>query len=1644
LKVPDKRYDPKAIEPKYAEFWRKTRAYERSRKQRSKGKEFFFVDGPPYANGPVHMGTARNKALKDAMLRFRRMQGLNVRDQPGFDMHGLPVEIQIEKALGLERKKQIDEGGVDKFIMRCRELAESNQKQMAGEFADLGIWMDWTAPYLSSSNEYIESAWWTFKKLHSGELLFSEERAVPWCPRCETALSEQEITYAAETGDSIFFKLPLRGKRDEYLLIWVTCPWTVIGNLAVAVNPDFNYAKVKIRKGGKVETLYILEDNVEAMANATGIEAYEMTETLKGDRLVGLQYFHPLMADVPYLKEVKGEWVHKVVPSSKVTRNHTGLAHVAPGFSSEDFEIAKVHGLPAFSPVDERAIFTTESGLKYAGKTLAEASKQVVTDLASMRFLLHAGQSTHRQGTCWRCRTPLLHRASKQWFVKTSAAREKMMRGIKAINWAPPYAGSSNVYSFADKARDWCVSRQRYWGIPLPVWECITDMCGHVEVIGSVKDIKNAAGFRDGMDLHRPALDGVRLDCPKCGGAMKRVPDVLDVWFDASVATWAQLGYPTKRDEFKRWWPCDWVTEAHDQTKGWLYVQIAASSLVFDRMPYKSALVHGWICDQSGKPMSKTLGNAVSPMEAIENHGRDALRLYLIGKVAPWEDIRYNPEDVHKSSKFLNTLWSVYRFAASYMRMDAYDIETKLEIVQKNLTAEDRWVLSRLEMLKDTMASEMQAQSMHKALGAVEKFIIEDVSRWYLKLVRERAWSDGKPEDKRALYWTLSELLVTISKLLAPFIPYLAEEIYQNVDGKLVSVHMSDWPASVKERHDPKLEEQMQAVREITAAANQARQLVGHKLRWPVKRITIEVKDQKITEAIQTFEQVIKKQANTKEIEVVPSGHEWAGLEIQVHPNPNVIGKAYKLWESKIARMLEIRPAKKIKADIEKGVYKLGIEGQLIDILPEMVTFTTKLPSNIVRGEIKGGSVFVNVEVDEEIHAEGLARDVIRRIQEMRKDIEMDVEDFARVSVSAGDEVQPSLERWEDTILSETRCSELAFGVDVEEEYVVEWPIDGHPVVLGVTPVRMKASIEEFMKVPGIEKALAVSMFTSGYPTLESVTQATKEDALKIPGMSHAVIRGIHDWIEMPDALKISTEITCPICDKTLGQGAVECPRCGAGLIPGEGSDGDGDLEGELTSALEETLSEEDNAPSQTKVAERGRKLLEVIEDMRKTSPAEQRDDALADLAKDLDRAPSQAHEPEVVTTPAAKPEPAPAPLQIVTVPAVLPEPEAQEEAMPLAMESFVQAVTEGASVSKQVAKSLYLAGYDTVEKLGAASEDELRRVEKVGKVTARKVVEAFSTKSKPETQMCSLCNAIVSLSAKKCPRCGTQFEGDDDEQETKMIEKQMKTAEALDKKLSYKPEDPNLLYSKAMTVLEQGNTDDARQLLRAALDKDPNHRRAREALDSLSPKNDLIVEAKEAQASREPEPEEIPSDSGSNGAEQKGNERNRKTSGKAAHAEEEPTERELDLKDGFTYLVREGRSLQAYKLLKKYIESGRKGFCVTRNFPEKIREMYGLGDTPILWLSNVGTKDSVRPKDLEKLSLSLEQFLAKQGGIILLDGLEYLITNNSFITVLRLIQSLRDQVAINRSILVMPVNPDTMSSNELNNLEKEVDLVLS
>jgi len=502
-----KDYNTVAIEANINSFWSRTQAYKRSENARSQGKKFYFMDGPPYTTGSIHLGTAWNKILKDAIIRFKRLQGFDVRDQPGFDMHGLPIEVKVEQSLGIKNKKEIKELGLETFVNTCRDYGIDFQEKMTEQFKALGVWMDWDDPYLSIDNTYIENAWWTLKKLHSKDLLTRANRVVPWCPRCETALAKSEIEYKELKDPSIYLKFPIRGRRDEYIIVWTTLPWTIPGNLAIAVNPDYEYARVNIRVGGRKETLIVLEEKVQELAQATNIDAYEIIETVKGKELKGLEYFHPLMADIPFQKSATGEHVHKVITAKSVTKGHTGCVHIAPGMGTEDFTIGMDHNIPLFCPIDESGKFTNAVSSKYAGKDVREANETLVPDLKAMRFILHETTEEHRYGHCWRCHTPIVYRTTEQWFLRVTEVKDQLLKAVKRIKWTPGWAGSSRQYEWVKNAKDWCISRQRYWGIPMPVWECLTDVCGHLEVVGSVKELSKSNSYKKGMDLHKPWIE---------------------------------------------------------------------------------------------------------------------------------------------------------------------------------------------------------------------------------------------------------------------------------------------------------------------------------------------------------------------------------------------------------------------------------------------------------------------------------------------------------------------------------------------------------------------------------------------------------------------------------------------------------------------------------------------------------------------------------------------------------------------------------------------------------------------------------------------------------------------------------------------------------------------------------------------------------------------------------------------------------------------------------------------------------------------------------------------------------------------------------------------------------------------------------
>jgi len=1392
-------YNPSELEKRVREYWKETNAYRKTKELRATGPDYYFVDGPPYTTGAIHLGTSWNKTLKDTYIRFKRMQKFNVRDQPGFDMHGLPIEVKVEQSIGVKTKKEIEEYGIDRFVSTCKSFALDFQKRMTEQFKELGIWMDWDNPYLTISSNYIEAAWWTLKRAYDKGMLAPANRVLTWCPRCETALAEAEIEYRDEKDPSIYVRFPLKDDENVSLLIWTTTPWTLPGNMAVAVHPDFRYAKVRFSKADGTDTIIVLESLVEQVGDLGGYDHYEIVDLIEGDDLIGLEYLSPFLNDIEYQRQATGKWVHRVIPSSTVAAENTGLVHIAPGHGPEDFELGKEFHLEPFCPVDETGKFTKDLPAKYAGMNVKEANKHIIEELKEQGLMYSVGTIVHRYGHCWRCDSGVIYRNTSQWFLKITQIKNLMLEEIDKIRWTPDWAGSSREYDWTVNARDWCISRQRYWGIPLPIWSCA---CGEIKVIGSTAELEKGDGYRKDMELHRPWIDAVTFKCPHCGKSMKRVLDVLDVWFDSGVASWAQLGFPKSRTEFDKWWPCKWITEAHDQTRGWFYSQLAAGCIAFDRSPYESVLMHGWVLDPNGQPMSKSRGNVIEPEKVIKDYGADALRFYLMRTNAPWEDTSFQWEGVKNARKTLNILWNVVNFATTYMTIDNFDPSSvSLDTLKAYMRPEDRWMISRTEKMKNEVTKHLNSYELHKACRIMEDFILEDLSRWYIRLIRDRMWKEEGDTDKLAAYKVLHEALSSLTRIMAPFCPHISEEIFQYLEGSKESVHMLDWPVADTTKLDERLEQSMATTQQLVELVTKERQSRNIKLRWPMKRIIVRAANNDSLEAMKALESVILSQANVKLIEYVMPGQEWAEIQLSAVPNPNAIGKVYRQWSSKIAVLLKSRPAKQIRECIEKGSYSLGIEGQMIKIEANMVSFTTSLPPNVAGVSFTGGDLYMDFEITPEIEAEGFARELIRRVQQSRKDMKLHVEEFVRVEVKAPAKLEEYFKVWREHIMSETRCRQMDFTDQVKGDHVASWEVEGEHLEVGLTSLHFKEAMDQLLVITGLSQAAAIALIEAGYRTLNDLKPLSEDQLSNIEGLNKAEAKKVAHFLSR----------------KEVAEG-------GGALAAGE------------------------------------------------------------------------------------------APGSIVAMP----------------KEKLVPYLLRIPRMNEVKADMFYDAGFDNIDKIKVATKEDLRKVKGMGEKTVEEIVQYASRGGFETTVKCESCGSEVPPDKLACPTCNTKVRIEHAEEEEK-------------------PEGPARL---APSI-------------------------------------------------------------------------------------------EIELEKSFTYLIKEEKSDRSYHMFEKALNKGMRGFCVTRNYPLKIKAKYNLGETPILWLSNVGKESSLRPKDLEKLSVSLEQFLGQEGGIILLDGLEYLITNNNFLTVLRLVQSLRDQVAINRSILMLALNPSTLDAHELNLLEKEVDATI-
>ncbi|HLI45895.1 MAG TPA: isoleucine--tRNA ligase [Geobacterales bacterium] len=1040
IKVLSNKYDPLTVEEEVIRFWNDNDIY-RKIKEKNKGKKkFYFLDGPPYVTNPIHVGTAWNKIIKDSYLRFYRLKGYDVWDIPGFDMHGLPIEVQVEQRLKINTKKDLERFGVDKFIQECREFALKNLKIQENQFRELGVMMDWENAYMTIKNEYIEAVWYFIKKAHEKGLLYKGSRVVHWCPRCETVLSGYEVAegYKDRRDPSIYVKFKLQDE-NAYLLIWTTTPWTLPSNVSVAVHPNEDYVYAEDTNG---EVMIFAEKRLIEIEKETG-HKFKILKKIKGKELEGKRYIMPLAAILDLQKKID----HRVILSEEFVTmlEGTGCVHMAPGHGIEDFELGKRYNLPAFSPVDSAGRFTEEVE-NYKGQYVFEANKVIIEDLKALNALLYAGTIDHRYPHCWRCKTPLILRMSDQWFLDVPKIKDRLIEEAKKINWVPNGSLENRVIPWLSNAHEWALSRQRYWGIPLPIWVC--EKCDHLHVIGSLQELLSKAIKLPSsqIDLHKPWVDGVEIKCEKCGSTAKRIQDVLDVWVDSGSASWASLSYPSKNDNFERLFPADFIVEGPDQIRGWFYSLLVAGTVTLDSAPMKNVLIHGWSLDETGRAMHKSLGNVINPDEVIPKFGRDTLRIYELSNTT-WEDLKFSMAKLQEFFKTTNIIWNTFYFASLYMNIDNYD-PTKFQN-KENLEPEDVWLLNKINEVKKKVEEHFLKFENFESLRILLNFIVDDVSRWYIRLIRRRVWIEESDPSKEAAYYTLYKALKEWLIMFAPFAPYITEAIYQKMFREIEkkeSVHLLDWP--VAEDYDAEQLKEMEIAKEIVSKAAALRMKRGIKLRRPVKRVIILPKDGETKKVIQKYAKLIKDQVNTKEI-IIEEGDEKLDelKEQKVKINYEIAGPLLKGSLKDLENYLKTSRIKELKQELEsKGEIEIRIKDKTINLRKDMLSFTEELKEGFGGIESQYGKIFIDFAIDEEIIAESLTKEVVRRIQMMRKMANLNVTEKIKVKIKTpSDEEARLLKSKLEYLKNETLSDEIEIltkEAELSGILVRDWEID--------------------------------------------------------------------------------------------------------------------------------------------------------------------------------------------------------------------------------------------------------------------------------------------------------------------------------------------------------------------------------------------------------------------------------------------------------------------------------------------------------------------------------------------------------------------------------------------------------------------------
>ena len=1035
----------KAVE----KFWEDNNIFKKSMEHRKEGETYTFYDGPPTANGKPHIGHVETRTIKDMIPRYRTMKGYMVPRKAGWDTHGLPVELEVEKLLGLDGKEQIEEYGLAPFIDKCKESVWKYKGMWEDFSRTVGFWADMDNPYVTYDDNFIESEWWALKTIWDKGLLYKGFKIVPYCPRCGTPLSSHEVAqgYKAVKERSAIVRFKVKGE-DAYFLAWTTTPWTLPSNVALCVNPEETYLKVKAADGYTYYIAKALADKVLGRLAEEGKDAYEVLETYVGKDLEYKEY-EPLYKCAGDAAKKQKKKAHFVTCDGYVTMTDgTGIVHIAPAFGEDDSRIGRNYELPFVQFVDGKGDLTAET--PYAGKFVKDADPLVLKDLDAEGKLFDAPKFEHDYPFCWRCDTPLIYYARESWFIKMTAVKDDLVRNNKTINWIPASIGEGRFGNWLENIQDWGVSRNRYWGTPLNIWEC---ECGHQHSIGSREELYKMSGNEKAktVEFHRPYIDEITITCPECGKQMKRVPEVIDCWFDSGAMPFAQHHYPFEnKDLFEQQFPADFISEAVDQTRGWFYSLLAESTLLFNKAPYKNVIVMGHVQDENGQKMSKSKGNAVDPFNALETYGADAIRWYFYTSSAPWLPKRFSGKAVQEGQrKFMGTLWNTYAFFVLYANIDNFDA-SKYTLEYDKLPVMDKWLLSKLNSTVAEVDSNLDQYRIPEAAKALQDFV-DEMSNWYVRRSRERFWAKGMEQDKINAYMTLYTALVTICKAAAPMIPFMTEDIYQNLvrsnDASAPeSIHLCDFPVVNKDHIDKKLEEDMEDVLDAVVMGRACRNEAAIKNRQPISRMYIK-SDFTLSEF---YQEIIEDELNVKEVVFTDDVRDFTSYTFK--PQLRTVGPKYGKQLGGIQKHLAALDGNAAMDELNAdGALKFDVDGVAVELTKDDLLIDMAQKEGYVSQEDNRMTVVLDTNLTPELVEEGFVYEIISKIQTMRKESGFEVTDHIRVSINGNDKLSEIAQKNKEAISSKVLADELTSGL----EYGVskEWNINGENAVIAVERV---------------------------------------------------------------------------------------------------------------------------------------------------------------------------------------------------------------------------------------------------------------------------------------------------------------------------------------------------------------------------------------------------------------------------------------------------------------------------------------------------------------------------------------------------------------------------------------------------------------